>query len=216
MFKEIIILMLSLQCSVAKTKKSPPCKENATEFIAHKNILQNTMTRICILSNYQYEEITEHPAKYSETPSQTKINIEMSKFQIITIKEESVTMSMYFEVEWVDQRLQPLNLNHANSELVLNSWAFVLKEEEYEKIWMPSIGYGTELISKDRKVDHVFARINNRNYTSGARMEQGIDVTVEVVCQMDFQNYPFDHHVCSIEVRIWPIQLENFLYFLHT
>ena len=130
MFKEIIILMLSLQCSVAKTKKSPPCKENATEFIAHKNILQNTRTRICILSDYLYEEITENPAKYLESPSQTKINIEMSKFQIITIKEESVTMSMYFEVEWVDQRLQPLNLNHANSELVLNSWAFVLKEEE--------------------------------------------------------------------------------------
>ena len=208
--------MLSLQCSVAKTKKSPPCKENATEFIAHKNILQNTRTRICILSDYLYEEITENPAKYLESSSQTKINIEMSKFQIITIKEESVTLSMYFEVEWVDQRLQPLNLYHVNSESVLNSWAFVLKEEEYEKIWMPSIGYGTELISKDRKIDHVFARINNRNYTSGARMEKGIDVTAEVVCQMDFQNYPFDNHVCSIEVRIWPIQLENFLYFLHT
>ena len=212
--------MLSLQCSVAKTKKSPPCKENATEFIAHKNILQNTMTRICILSDYHYEEITENPARYLESPSQTKINIEMSKFQIITIKEESVTLSMYFEVEWVDQRLQPLNLYNVNSESVLNSWAFVLKEEEYEKIWIPSIGYGTELISKDRKVDHVFARINNRNYTGGARMEKGIDVTVEVVCQMDFQNYPFDHHVCSIEVRIGPlaylIRKYEEIYFLHT
>ena len=91
MIKEILILMLCLQFSIAVKRT---CKDNTTEFIAHKTTwmgsYEYTVERICILSNYKQEEIREPPAEYMEPPSQTNINIEMSKFQIIRINEESV------------------------------------------------------------------------------------------------------------------------------
>ena len=197
MFKEILIFMLCLQFSIAKNE----CKKNASEFIAHKNNLKYEYEKICILSNYQYEEIREHPAKYSESPSQTKVNIEIFDFQIITIKEDSFTMSMNFKVDWIDQRLQPVYFYVTK----FTKWAYDLKESEQDRIWMPSIGYRTELISIDQKTNHVSARRNNVSFTSGARIAKGSFVTAEVVCELDFQKYPFDDHLCSIEVRILPI-----------
>ena len=202
MIKEILIFMLCLQFSIAVKRT---CKDNATEFIAHKTTwmgsYEYTVERICILSNYKQEEIREPPAKYTEPPSQTNINIEMSKFQIIRINVESVTMSLYFKVEWIDQRLQLLNF-FGDPEWVLNQWAFKLKKAEQNLIWIPQLAIRTEMISEDQKVDYVSARILDGNSTSGARVSKSIYVTTEVTCDLDFKRFPFDRHVCSFEVRI--------------
>ena len=135
MFKEIFIFMLlCLQFSngswtswgsgaigkvtdtIGIADKDTSCIENATEFLANTyfavgGTIPITISRICILSNYQCEQITEHPAKYTveeSISSQTSINIEISKFQIKRINEGSVDMSLNYKVNWVDQRLQVL------------------------------------------------------------------------------------------------------------
>ena len=69
--------------------------------------------KICILSNYQIEEIKEPPEKYSKSLSQTRINIELSQFQVQSINEDSIGMSFFFKVDWVDQRLQYYNLKES-------------------------------------------------------------------------------------------------------
>ena len=238
MFKEILIFMLlCLQFSngswtswgsgaigkvtdtIAIADKDTSCIENATEFLAYTyfavgGTIPITISRICILSNYQCEQITEHPAKYTEEEeelfsSQTSINIEISKFQIKRIKEDSVVISLDYKVNWVDQRLQVLQFQY------FKDVPFSLDETHQKSIWIPHLKMGTEMISLDKIVDYVRAEIrgnfkpnshigvgNGGWLTRGARVEKSISVTTEVTCELDFKRFPFDHHVCSIEVRI--------------
>ena len=202
--------------AIGKANQEKACKENATEFLKDYWMVAEMVpviwARICILSNYKLEQITEHPAKYIEEEllsSQTSINIQISKFQIKRIKEDSVVMSLDYRVDWVDQRLQVLQFQYSKDH------PFSLDESQQKSIWMPCLEMGTEMISKEKFVDYVAAEIRE-NFTSnshidvgsgdwvtsGARVEKSISVTTEVTCELDFKRFPFDHHVCSIEVRI--------------
>ena len=236
MFKEILVFMLiCLQFSngswsswgngaIGKITdasgiayKDTACKKNATKFLANTyfavgGTIPITISRICILSNYQCEQITEHPAKYTveeSISSQTSINIEISKFQIKRINEGSVDMSLNYKVNWVDQRLQVLHFQNFKDS------PFWLDESEQKSIWIPHLKMESEMISLNKIVDYVTAEIRG-NFTpnshigvgnadwvsNGARVEKSIFVTTEVACELDFKRFPFDHHVCSIEVRI--------------
>ena len=238
MFKEIFIFMLlCLQFSngswtswgsgaigkvtdtIGIADKDTSCIENATEFLAYTyfavgGTIPITISRICILSNYQREQITEHPAKYTEEEeelfsSQTSINIEISKFQIKRIKEDSVVISLDYKVNWVDQRLQVLQFQNFKDS------PFWLDETQQKSIWIPHLKMESEMISLNKIVDYVTAEIRG-NFTpnshigvgnadwvsNGARVEKSIFVTTEVACELDFKRFPFDHHVCSIEVGI--------------
>ena len=237
MFKEILVFMLiCLQFSngswsswgngaIGKITdasgiayKDTACKKNATKFLANTyfavgGTIPITISRICILSNYQGEQITEHPAKYTEEEeifsSQTSINIEISKFQIKRINEDSVVISLDYKVNWVDQRLQVLHFQNFKDS------PFWLDETQQKSIWIPHLKMGTEMISLNEIVDYVTAEIrgnfkpnshigvgNGGWLTRGARVEKSISVTTEVTCELDFKRFPFDHHVCTIEVRI--------------
>ena len=214
MFKEILVFMLCLQFSNGSRNswgvgevtedigKNPSCKDKAAEFLEHfMPGLQVPLSKICILSNYQHEEIKEHPAKYSEPISQTNINIEISDFQLIRINEDSIRMSLYWKVEWVDQRLQVLQFQLTPAHKGPD-YPFILQESEQESIWIPPLKL-TSIISKGEDVDYVEAgpRILG-NFTSGAWVAQSNYVDAEVECDLDFKTFPFDHHVCRIEVRI--------------
>ena len=198
-------------------EKDTSCKENATKFLSNiffaaGDTIPIITSRICILSNYQCEQITEHPAKYTveeSISSQTSINIEISKFQIKRINEGSVDMSLNYKVNWVDQRLQVLQFQY------FKDVPFSLDETKQKSIWIPHLKMGTEMISLDKIVDYVRAEIRGNFIsnshigvgsgdwlTRGARIEKSVSVTTEVTCELDFKRFPFDHHFCSIEVRI--------------
>ena len=239
MFKEILVFMLWLQFSngsrsswgsggIGKVTEisnetidaQPPlpgsspavsCKEKANEFLEEMFLVGDMVpinfAKICILSNYQIEEIKEPPEKYSKSLSQTRINIEMSQFQVQSINEDSIGMSFFFKVNWVDQRLQVLQFKRSKD------YPFTLDESQQKNIWIPHLELKTEIISNEKKVDHVTAGIRG-NFTpnspidvgpegwvtSGAWVEQGISVITRVACELDFKRFPFDHHVCSIQV----------------
>ena len=119
-------------------------------------------------------------------------------------------MNFFFKVDWVDQRLQVLQFKR------IKDYPFTLDESQQKNIWIPRLELKTEMISNEKKVDHVTAGIRG-NFkpnspidvgpegwvTSGAWVEQGIYVITEVACVLDFKRFPFDHHVCSIKVRIF-------------
>ena len=212
MFKEILVFMLCLQFSngyswdsgVIGMTKNRSCKEKASDFLEHNNYwagaVKYTVSKICILNNYQREEIQENPAKFnSESSSQTSIKIEISKFQIIKIYEDSVKMSFCLKVYWVDQRLQVLRYTYFPY--------FSFHESEQDSIWIPHLEVGNEMISNDEKGKYVSAG-ELGNYTSGAWVEKGIAITTEVTCALDFKTFPFEHHACSIEVRICSLLLK--------
>ena len=104
-------------------------------------------------------------------------------------------MSLYFKVDWVDQRLQVLQFR------LSPDYPFYLDRSEHDSIWIPSLEMGTDMVSKGEDVAYVQAGILG-NFTSGAWVAKGVSVTTDVACEMDFKTFPFDHHVCRIEVRI--------------
>ena len=129
--------------------------------------------------------------------------------QIKRIKEDSIVISLEYKVNWVDQRLQVLHFQNFKDS------PFWLDETQQKSIWIPHLKMGTEMISLDKIVDYVRAEIrgnfkpnshigvgNGGWLTRGARVEKSISVTTEVTCELDFKRFPFDHHVCTIEVRI--------------
>ena len=116
-------------------------------------------------------------------------------------------MSLDYKVDWVDQRLQVLQFKK------FMDHPFSLDENQQKQIWMPHLKIGTEMMSLKKLLDHVTARIRGNftpnSYigygsgewvTSGAKVEYGMSVTTEVACKLDFKRFPFDQHVCSIEV----------------
>ena len=147
--------------------------------------------------------------KNIQSLSQTRINIELSQFQVQSINEDSIGMSFFFKVNWVDQRLQVLQFKRSKD------YPFTLDESQQKNIWIPRLELKTEMISNEKKVDHVTAGIRG-NFTpnspidvgpegwvtSGAWVKQEISLTIEVACDLNFKRFPFDQHVCSIEVRV--------------
>ena len=214
MFKEILVFMLWLQFSngslwevgsgiiedkIGKVNKGTSCKENAIEFLEETyyvagGTIPATFSKICILSNHQGEDIKEPPAALS----QTRIYVEISEIQIKRIRKYSMEIKFYFKVKWVDQRLQVLQF-----QFTPDDYPFILQESEQESIWIPPLKL-TSMISNGVDVDYVQAgpRILG-NFTSGAWVAQSNYVNAEVECELDFKTFPFDHHVCRIEVRIY-------------
>ena len=213
MFKEILVFMPWLQFSngslwevgsgiiedkIGKVNKGTSCKENAIEFLEETyyvagGTIPATFSKICILSNHQGEDIKEPPAALS----QTRIYVEISEIQIKRIRKYSMEIKFYFKVKWVDQRLQVLQFIYPSNK------PFNLDKNEQDRIWIPQIKMGTKMISEEVEVDYVNAMIRKMgNFSSGAWVTKKIFVTTEVVCKLDFRAFPFDHHECSIEVRL--------------
>ena len=123
------------------------CKENANEFLEEMFLVGDMVpinfAKICILSNYQIEEIKEPPEKYSKSLSQTRINIELSQFQVQSINEDSIGMNFFFKVDWVDQRLQVLQFKR------IKDYPFTLDESQQKNIWIPRLELKTEMISNE-------------------------------------------------------------------
>ena len=220
MFKEILVFMLWLQFSngsweswgsgiiednIGKVNKGTSCKENAIEFLEETYYLAGgtipaTISKICILSNHQGEDIQEPP---DAALSHTSIYVEISEIQIKRIRKYSMEISFYFKVKWVDQRLQVLQFIYPSNR------PFNIDKNKQDRIWIPHLKMGPKMISEEVEVDYVMAEIRKMgNFSSGAWVTKKIHVTTEVACKLDFRAFPFDHHECSIEVRLVILMLK--------
>ena len=87
-----------------------PC-EGGTDLIERKSFpLGKTHSKICIPKSYLDQEITHHPSKYLKPAfSPTNINIAISKFEVICIGDQDLTLSFELQETWFDNRLQILN-----------------------------------------------------------------------------------------------------------
>ena len=201
MFKEFFILIFLLQVSIGKwgswSKKNlcntsyKSCKGNTSELAAF-NLFGCTYCKICIPSNLSLKEIRKHPA--SAKSSQTNIYIHMSKVQIIKITENSVIISLNLEVKWIDYRFQVLNLDNNNDQEVCG-----ILESEQKKIWMPQLEIVLEMVSQEKKNQNIYAITLEKQ--DGAWISNSFYLTTEVMCELDFKIFPFDHHECRLEVK---------------
>ena len=122
----------------------------------------------------------------------TDIYIKMRDVQVISIGMNTVTVSMNFRTAWLDYRLE--NWNYPPK--VYGNWIW-LNEEFKNLVWMPTII--TDKLVSEKEVDEKFGLWRLRN-NSIPLVFRKFYLHTTVNCAMDFQTFPFDKHVCNIEV----------------
>ena len=168
------------------------CKNCGGKIIGHDNLMT-----ICIPSFFK--QTLTHPP-YKRVPMidgkwnspLTDIGIRMRDVQVINIGTDTITIDMNFEVHWFDYRLQ--NWNYSPKEYW--TWIF-LSMELRNLIWFPDIIVNNLVSEKEIDKKIILLRIENNPIPL---VVSQFYLSTTVKCQMDFQNYPFDKHVCILEV----------------
>ena len=114
----------------------------------------------------------------------------LENIQVIAIGTHTITVSMLFKVYWFDYRLKEWNYQHSTS---IN-----LSKEDKNFIWLPEIDIANNMVSKKEQGEKIFMyRFHN---TAIPLVFRRFYLRTTVNCEMDFQNFPFDKHICNLEV----------------
>ena len=173
----IYFLLLLLECSTANagnlsTKNfTKSCFESNNDLIADK--------KVCIESIQ-----AQNPPKLFGAKGVYLQNIEMSNVQIITIEKQTISISMYLRIEWTDWRVKMNPL----------SQSIYLSQKDQKRLWSPQILIGTNMVSQNKDEEFVLTQGDSPKAT------KIFILNTVVKCEMEFQNFPFDKHVCKLEV----------------
>ena len=138
----------------------------------------------------------------SSTGSQTKINIFMVLIQIIKIDTQSITIRLFRKIEWIDHRLGLMN----------GSQSIYIREADQNSIWSPEIIFGSDMILENKEEGDFFMK--NSKDGSGVLLSKTLMLSTTFKCDMAFQNFPFDKHICNVEVSmIFIFRLLRVFYF---
>ena len=215
MIKEILIFMLFLEISDAENLTNPNCDQYTkippapgsdlpsslklpNSYDACKDCdgyLLGRLKTICIPSIYidwlYLPPITKMPMKEEKLPL-TKIQIEMSNIEVIEINIGTLKVNMDFVVIWNEYRLREwMNPPRLYMQRV------VFGMEDREMIWSPGFVFGSRMVSQ-KKIDEKQGVV--RGVKGGNWGFKTFQLSVMVKCVMDFQKFPFDEHVCNLEV----------------
>ena len=125
--------------------------------------------------------------------SMEEINIEMSKVEIIEIGVQTVTVSMHLKVSWSEWRLF-FNTEYPGADAII-----YLNEEHQQQIWSPQIIIGSNLVSQNKQGQKF-------GLGDGTESFYSYYLITKVKCEMDYQTFPFDKHVCDLMVSVKKIQ----------
>ena len=120
------------------------------------------------------------------------LDIEMSNVEVVEIGLHTLTISMYLSIVWMDHRFQMFR-NKSNLEM------FYLSKDEQKKIWSPQIVIGTKKLSQNEQ-GLEFGVFKEPSWVN-PMVTKNVDLTTQVKCELDFQLFPFDKHLCKLEVR---------------
>ena len=122
----------------------------------------------------------------------TDIFIQMRDVQVISIGIDTVTIDMNFEAAWFDYRLK--DWNYPPKEY----WTWIWLGKEFRNlIWFPDIISKNVVSEKVKNNQFLLLRLVNNPIPL---IISKFHLSITVNCEMDFQTYPFDKHVCNLEV----------------
>ena len=146
----------------------------------------------------------------NKPPNKTKIDLEMFAVEIIEfdVKSQQFTIRMGLRINWSENRLKLL------SSSLVDGWMTVPSNT----IWSPKIDIQSVEVSEKRTQELIEVRTESYsevsqwdfrskkwdNYihyfmqSSSAKMKFSLTTTVK--CSMNFRMFPFDSHICKLEV----------------
>ena len=115
----------------------------------------------------------------------TELKIYIENLQIIEIDSHAIILSLDFEVQWSEKRLI---LN------VLQLQTAYVRPEDQGKIWSPEIIIANNKMLENKEQEE-FGFFKFAEGEDFGRKKFYLDT--KVTCAMDFENFPFDNHVCN-------------------
>ena len=201
MIKELLMFILLFRSSCGQKANYSSEYSYATSSYSweqmctmHGGFFVDRWKTICIPGN-QRLGIQSHPPTLDtdgkKKSSKTEIWINLSKVEIIKISDHTIALNMVVGINWFDFRL---GLNSEMTEQIY------LSEEEQKQIWSPQIFIARNMKSVKTKSKQLgfskdFAFWNER--IEGMKKYY---LSAAIKCDMDFQNFPFDEHICHLEV----------------
>ena len=146
----------------------------------------------------------------NKPPNKTKIDLEMFAVEIIEfdVKLQQFTIRMGLRINWSENRLKLL------SSSLVDGWMTVPSNT----IWSPKIDIQSVEVSEKRTQELIEVRTDSLSVvsqwdfrskewgncmhyfmqSSSAKLKFSLTTTVK--CSMNFQMFPFDSHICKLEV----------------
>ncbi|XP_023323455.1 glutamate-gated chloride channel subunit beta [Eurytemora carolleeae] len=118
------------------------------------------------------------------------VNLEILDILGVNDKEFSITLSMYFSVQWEESRIQ------TNNTVEADSWSPV-SLEFLQDLWVPNI-FIYDL--KSFKSMDVLKRLAGVWIIDGKDVMYNQFCSVTFLCPMRFERYPLDEHICKFRV----------------
>ena len=216
MIKEILIFMLFLQISDAENMTDPNCDQYTkpppvpgselpsslilpNSYDACKNCdgyLLGRLKTICIPSIYKDWLILPPFTKMTMEEDEDelfKIKIEMSNVEVIEINIGTIKVNVDLEITWNEYRLREwINPPQPYPQVS------VLSKEDRDIIWSPEFVFTSGMVSANKiDVAQGYYRFSEKEFNKGIK---SFLLSAMVKCEMDFQKFPFDEHVCNLEV----------------
>ena len=146
-------------------------------------------------------EIQWLPINVNRPDWRTELSVDIRNFQVIRIDTsmDSITMSMKMAIEWPEYRI---DLNDSGQVYNLKSQIMYLDMEEQKRIWSPRIVIGNNMVSKEIIGEEFGFYYREFNMTDFFQYFGIITFYLSTIvkCDMDLQDFPFDDHVCQLEV----------------
>ena len=171
------------------------CKNCGGVILGHANF-----DMICVPSNFK-QSLSLPPYNRVLVPMEDgkwnapliDITVTMRNVHVIGIATSTVTIGMTLETSWFDYRLKVWNF--APKEYL--TWLYLSKEFK-NLFWFPQIDVANNMVSKKEQDEKlVLVRWNNNPIPVVIRK---FYLTTTINCEMDFATFPFDKHVCNLEV----------------
>ena len=161
------------------------CIDEGGELLGH-------LKKICIQYEYKDDMQSQNNWEIRGMDGKTELIIKIRNLQVIQIDIHSITVSMKMEIEWWEYRL---HMSTAEGQIIY------LSEEDQKQIWSPQIVIGNNMVSEIKNREE-FGFYNNWNQIYPYRYigKKSFYLGTTVNCDMDFNDFPFDDHICELEV----------------
>jgi len=160
----------------------------------------NTSYVWCLPPDYNQEK---HPFSYfhlvnKSLPWDYEFRFVIEEISNINDKAQTMSVSMYFAVSWLEPRLQ---INESAAEWYEDRTGPQDQVNEspdsLKYIWYPELEiYGLEIFGRQRVLKEMSGVRIRKNKT--INYELGVRITIS--CRMNFDDYPLDAHTCQFQV----------------
>jgi len=154
----------------------------------------------CLPKHYNLEK---HPFSYyylenKSLPWDYQFKFVIDEISNVNDKTQSMMISMYFAVSWLEPRL---NINNSAVEWVEDRTGPTDQVNESPEtlkyLWYPELEiYGLETFTRQK----VLKEMSGVRIMKNKTINYELNVHITISCQMNFDDYPLDAHACQFQV----------------